>query len=105
MVSGKQIEDRAWGILLAAFSFVFTVALALGGVWLQNQYDTLVKTNDRLLEYQRYVDSRYVDKEMFETLIKRLDQLDNKIDTRLDLLDDRLRKGFNQNGPGLRGAN
>ena len=69
----KVLEGR-W------LAFITTIALFFGGWWIQNQYDAILKTQQQLNEYTRYVDDKYVQKEYMTSVDRRLDRIENKID-------------------------
>jgi hypothetical protein len=56
---GSKVEQRMWSILI-------TVALAFGGIWLQNQYATVQQMQEHLQEYMRFVDDKYVQQKQYE---------------------------------------
>lgn len=75
--TASKTELRLWNMVIAA-------CMALGGWWLQNQYDTTLRIAEQLTEYQRFVDSQYVEKEFLDNISgnveRRLDRIEQKID-------------------------
>jgi len=73
----SKTELRLWNIVIAA-------CMALGGWWLQNQYDTTLRIAEELTDFQRYVDTQYVEKEFLSSINgnmeRRLDRIEGKID-------------------------
>ena len=62
-------------------AFVTAVALLLGGWWLQNQYDTLLRLQQQQADFMRHVDDKYVQKDFLEIVTERLTRIEDKIDT------------------------
>ena len=73
-----KLEQRAWTAVLG-------VAALLGGWWLQNQYQTMMKIAEQHSEYIRYAASIYVQKDNMGLLLNRLDRIEQKID-RLEVI-------------------
>lgn len=73
----SKIEQRMWSILIS-------VALAFGGIWLQNQYNTTIKLQEQLTEYMRFVDEKYLEAQSFRehagALAERLNRIEDKLD-------------------------
>lgn len=61
-------------------AFITAVALFFAGWWIQTERDAVLKTQQQLDEYTRYVDDKYVQKDYMEQVDKRLDRIENKID-------------------------
>lgn len=74
--SGRN-EMRLWNILIAA-------CLALGGIWLQNQYDTVLRLQERMSAFSLHVQSVYVGKELLQQInadqTRRFDSIERKLD-------------------------
>lgn len=75
--TATKTELRLWNVVIAA-------CMALGGWWLQNQYDTTLRIAEQLADYQRFVDQQYVEKEFLQNINgnveRRLDRIEQKID-------------------------
>jgi hypothetical protein len=75
--TASKTELRLWNVVIAA-------CMALGGWWLQNQYDTMLRLAEQLQEYRIFVDTQYVEKEFLDhingNLERRLDRIETKID-------------------------
>lgn len=73
----SKLEQRMWTIVVG-------LALAFGGIWLQNQYKTTIELQKQLAEYMRFVDEKYVEQKAFDAgtvvLDQRLDRIENKLD-------------------------
>ncbi len=69
----SKVEQRAWSILVA-------ICLFLGAWWLQNQYNTMIKIQEQLGEYMRFVDDKYVEKDYLHGIENRLGRIETKID-------------------------
>lgn len=65
-------------------AFVTAVALLLGGWWLQNQYDTMLRIQQQLADFQRHVDDGYVRKDYLGTVEGRLGRIEDKLDALRD---------------------
>jgi hypothetical protein len=65
-------------------AFVTAVALLLGGWWLQNQYDTMLRIQQQLADFQRHVDDGYVRKDYLATVEARLGRIEDKLDALRD---------------------
>lgn len=89
----SKTEQRLWNLLIAA-------CLALGGWWLQNQYDTTLRLQQDLAQYMRFVDAQYVEKEMLKTLDAERQRQLIKIETKLDRIYEEMMSG--KRGGGLR---
>ena len=70
-------EMRLWNILIAA-------CLALGGIWLQNQYDTVLRLQSQMAAFSLHVQSVYVGKELLNQITidqtRRFDSIERKLD-------------------------
>lgn len=73
----SKMEQRMWSILIS-------VALAFGGIWLQNQYSTTIALQQQLTEYMRFVDDKYVDLKLYQSLNEGLDSRLNRIEDKID---------------------
>lgn len=65
-------------------SALTAVALFFGGWWLQNQYETVLRLQQQLTDFMRFVDDKYVEKDYLRTVTDRLDRIDRKVDKILD---------------------
>jgi hypothetical protein len=76
------LEGRMWTIVMG-------VAMALGGVWLQNQYQTVLRVQEQMTEFARFVDAEYVDRKYLERVQtdteRRLNSIEGKIDHLLEM--------------------
>ena len=77
MEPGNNGGGKMEGRLIA---FLTAVALAFGGIWLQNQYDTTLQIQRQQTEFMRHVDEKYVSKEIMTIFLNRFDRLEEKID-------------------------
>ena len=70
-------EMRLWNILIAA-------CLALGGIWLQNQYDTVLRLQAQIAAFSLHVQGTYVNKELLNQITgdqtRRFDSIERKLD-------------------------
>ena len=73
----SKLEQRMWTVVIG-------LAMALGGIWLQNQYQTTLRLQDQLAAYMQFVDDKYIEVFQFEhhanVLDKRLDRIEDKLD-------------------------
>jgi low affinity Fe/Cu permease len=76
-VEKQRLEQRL-------FSVVIAICLALGGWWLQNQWEETRLVNQRLEAFIRHVDDTYVDLKYIELLQSRLARIENKLDELLE---------------------
>lgn len=95
----SRTEQRLWNLLLAA-------CLALGGWWLQNQYDTIlavqsqiVESNKALIDFGKFVDEQYVEKEFYKEVTSQQYRRFDSIDKKLDKVFDRLEINHSHDGP------
>ena len=65
-------------------AFITAVALLFGGWWLQNQYDTMLRIQQQLADFQRHVDDGYVRKDYLGTVEGRLGRIEDKLDALRD---------------------
>jgi hypothetical protein len=66
-------------------AFITAVALAFGGIWLQNQFAATLRLQEQMAEFMRHVDDKYVQKDFLNTVTERLGRIENKVD---DIADD-----------------
>ena len=62
------------------FSIIVGICLALGGWWLQNQWEETRLVNGRLEAFIRHVDATYADLKYIEQMQTRLARIENKLD-------------------------
>jgi hypothetical protein len=67
-------------------AFLTAIALAFGGIWLQNQYDTTLRLQEQLNDLMKHIDDGYVRKDYFSRVEDRLDRIETKIDNIADPL-------------------
>ena len=65
-------------------AFITAVALLFGGWWLQNQYDTMLRIQQQLADFQCHVDDGYVRKDYLGTVEGRLGRIEDKLDALRD---------------------
>lgn len=73
---GSKLEQRMWSILI-------TVALAFGGIWLQNQYSTVQQMQEHLQEYMRFVDDKYVQQKQYDLNTRIQDDRISRMETNI----------------------
>lgn len=61
-------------------AFLTAVALLFGGWWLQNQYETVLRLQQQLTDFQQHVDEGYVRKEFLAIIQDRVRRNEEKID-------------------------
>jgi cell division protein FtsL len=61
-------------------AFLTAIALAFGGIWLQNQYDATLRLQQQMADFMRHVDDKYVQKDFLQTVTERLGRIENKVD-------------------------
>lgn len=68
-----------------AFFFVFTVCMFLGSFWLYNQWQLAIKNQEQIVAITKYLDDRYVDKDLLKAVTddqnRRFYDIDKKIDS------------------------
>jgi hypothetical protein len=69
----SKLEQRMW-------TGIVGVAMLLGGWWLQNQYQTMLRITEEHGEYVKYAASIYVHKDNMNYVVNRLDRIEQKID-------------------------
>jgi len=71
------------------WTIVMGIALALGGVWLQNTYQTILRIQEQQAEFTRFADTKFIDRdymqEVQKTTERRLMNIEGKIDHLLDM--------------------
>jgi cell division protein FtsB len=77
-------------------AFLTAIALMFGGWWLQNQYETVLRVQQQLTDFQRHVDDGYVRKEYLLTIADRVRRLEEKLDKIEDQQRDELRHSGQQ---------
>ena len=78
-IQSSMNEKRLWNIIMAA-------CFALGGWWLQNQYDTTLELQKQFYAYQQFVDTHYVEKEFLAQVTNERERRLTSIETKLDTL-------------------
>jgi hypothetical protein len=61
-------------------AFLTTIALAFGGIWLQNQYETTLRLQEQVADFMQHVDAGYVRKDYLTTVESRLVRIEDKLD-------------------------
>lgn len=79
----SKLEQRMWTLIVG-------VALALGGIWLQNQYDTTLRLQEQLSQFMTHVDDKYVEDKMFQTHSKGINSRLDRIEDKIDKISDRI---------------
>jgi hypothetical protein len=74
-----KLEQRAWATVVG-------IVLLLGGWWLQNQYDTVLRLQQQVEQYMRFVDDKYVQKDYLDIIVDRLERIEGKLDNVNDRL-------------------
>lgn len=85
----QQTSTRLWALMSAAL-------FALGGIWLQNQYNTQQAQAEQMIALQRqqnemmkYVNERYVDKDYFNSIgadqRHRMNVIEGKLDRLIEM--------------------
>jgi cell division protein FtsB len=72
-----QAVNRMEGRWIA---FLTAIALAFGGIWLQNQYEATLRLQEDVSNFMRHVDDKYVQKDYLDTLVDRLRRIEDKLD-------------------------
>lgn len=76
-------EKRIWTVIFS-MAFVYTVCLLLGGFWMYNQWNVAIKTQDNMIDLTKFMNDRFVDKDLLAAYVaqqnKRYDDIDNKLD-------------------------
>jgi hypothetical protein len=80
-----ELSDKIGKVEGRWTAFLTAGALALGGWWLQNQYDTMLRIQQQLVDFQRHVDAGYVRKDYLSMLEGRLGRIEDKIDDLRDV--------------------
>ena len=65
-------------------AFITSVSLLLVGWWLQSEYDTMLRMQQQLADFQRHVDDHYVRKDYLGTVEGRLERIEDKLDALRD---------------------
>jgi hypothetical protein len=65
-------------------AFLTAIALAFGGVWLQNQFAATLRLQEQMSEFMRHVDDKYVQKDFLNTVTDRLRRIEDKVDNIAD---------------------
>ena len=85
----QQTSTRLWALMSAAL-------FALGGIWLQNQYNAQQSQAEQMLQLQRqqnellrYIDERYVERDMLGQIStennRRMTIIEQKLDKLIEL--------------------
>jgi hypothetical protein len=72
-----QAVNRMEGRWIA---FLTAIALAFGGIWLQNQYEATLRLQEDVSTFMRHVDDKYVQKDYLDTMVDRLRRIEDKLD-------------------------
>jgi len=81
-IKNAVLDDRLFKLVAGAL-------FALGGWWLQNQYEATLRTQEQISQIIEHVDKQYVDKEMLQQHMKEHDRRLDDVYREIDRLEER----------------